>query len=153
NKARQSKGDDGSIAPWPDPVSLDNAPELVPFPAGVLPRALEQLVQEISWAFNVPTDFAAVPLLVLASGAIGNSRHLAVSANHLQAPCLYAAIVGRPGTNKSGPLNLLRRPLDTAQRTFLQDWQRQKIAWEESNEDTRGLRPAPKRCIVSDVTT
>src|SRR5262249_38983310 len=41
----------------------------------------------------------------------------------------------------------------TAQRTFLQDWQRQKIAWEESNEDTRGLRPAPKRCIVSDVTT
>ncbi len=53
---------------------------------------------EAAWAFNCPPDFVGVPLLTLAGGGIGNSRHLAITRTHTQAPCVYAAFIGRPGT-------------------------------------------------------
>jgi hypothetical protein len=139
--------------PWEPPIPLGEAPEAPAFPVEVLPAPLGRLVTEVAWAMNCPADYVGVPLLALAGGALANSRHLALTATHWQAPALYAAYVGRPGTAKSSPLKLLRKPLDVAQQSWLQVWKQQVEAWEKKDPEARGPRPVPRRCIVSDVTT
>src|SRR5262249_3460472 len=57
------------------------------------------------------------------------------------------------GTAKSGPPKMLRRPLDRAERRYLENWQAELKACEEADEEQRGRRPVPKRCLVSDTTT
>jgi hypothetical protein len=140
-------------ADWPDPVPLGTPPEAPPFPLDVLPGPLHDFVAEAARALHCPADLVAVPLLVLAGGAAGNARHLALTASHVQAPCLYAVVIGRPGTAKSPALKLLRGPFDSAQQGYLEDWRAQHAAWEESEPAARGPRPVPRRCLLSDATT
>jgi DNA polymerase-1 len=139
--------------PWPDAIPLGEVPDVPPFPVAVLPGPMRRLVEETAWAMNCPLDFAAVPLLALAGGALGNARHLAITRTHTQPPLLYAVIVSLPGTTKSPVLKLLRRPFDDVQGRYLEEWRAQLDAWEQAEPDERGPRPVLKRCIVSDVTT
>jgi hypothetical protein len=141
------------LADWPDPVPLGAAPEAPPFPLDVLPGPLHHFVAEAARALHCPADLVAVPLLVLAGGAAGNARHLALTASHVQAPCLYAVVVGRPGTAKSPALKLLRGPFDSAQQDYLEAWREQYALWEQSEPAARGPKPAPRRCLLSDATT
>ncbi len=153
---RNGRAITSKAAPWPDPVPLGEIPEVLPFPIDVLPHPMRRLTEEVAWALNCPTDFVAVPLLALAGGALANSRHLAVTRTHIQAPCMYVSYVGRPGTSKSAPLKLLRGPFDTIQKRWIDQWRRQVKALEEVdtvNTGSRGLRPTLRRCIISDVTT
>jgi hypothetical protein len=138
---------------WPDPIPLGETPNVPGFPVEVLPGPMRGLVEEIAWAMNCPTDFAAVPLLTIAGGALGNSRHLAIARTHTQPPLLYTGIIAPPGTVKSPVLKLLRRPLDRVQQRYLDDWHAQMEAWGEAEQEDRGPKPILKRCIVSDVTT
>jgi hypothetical protein len=100
--------------PWPDALPLGEAVDAPPFPLDVLPPRLSRLVEEIAWAVNCPPDFPGLAMLALAGGALGNARHLAVTRTHIQAPILYVAYVGRPGSGKSAPLRITRRPFDAA---------------------------------------
>ena len=84
---------------------------------------------------------------------IGNSRHLAITRSHTQAPCLFMGCVGRPGTTKTAPLKILRKPVDAIQQNHLLAWQKDMEAWEADEEDERGPRPIPKRVVVGDTTT
>jgi hypothetical protein len=138
---------------WPKPIPLGEVVESQPFPENVLPAALQRLVEETAWAMNCPQDFVAVPLLTMAGGAIANSRHLAITRTHTQSPCLFAAIVGRPGSSKSNPIKLLRKPFDVAQERLFDDFDRKFVAWEEAEGNDRGKKPVPQRCVVQDITT
>ena len=92
-------------------------------------------------------------MLAVAGGAIGNSRHLAITRTHHQPPLLYAAIVGGPGTTKSPALSLVRRPLDRAQERYRAEWRKEMDAWRQSEKEDRGPRPMMRRCVCSDTTT
>src|SRR5262249_40108540 len=87
--------------PWQEPVPLSETPEAAAFPITVLPGYCLRYVEEVAWALNCPIDFVAVPLLAIAGGAIGNSRRLAITQPHHQSACLFAVIVGDPGSSKS----------------------------------------------------
>jgi hypothetical protein len=139
--------------PWPDLLPLGEPPSAPDFPVDVLPGYAADMARETSWAMNVPVDLAAVPLLVLAGGAIANSRRLAITVSHTQSGCLYAAIICPPGANKSAPVQLLRQPLELVQQQYLDEWRKALGNWENADEEKRGPRPVPKRCIVSDTTT
>jgi hypothetical protein len=150
-------------------------PDVAPFPVDVLPVRLRQLVEEIAFAVNCPVDYAAIPLLVFAGGAIANSRQLAITTTHRQSACIYGAYVGRPGTTKSAPLKILRRPFDRVQTRHFQAWLGEMEEWQELQERRKkrgrkskqddgeatedggggkaGPKPILKRVIVSDTTT
>ncbi len=142
-----------SAADWPDPIPLGEVPTVPPFPVDVLPAKLQALVRETAQAMNCPPDYVGVPMLAMAGGAIGNAYHLTLAQGHTQAPCLYAAPIGRPGTCKSAPLKMLRRPFDEAQRRYLDTWRKEMLEWKEKKEDDRGPLPVLRRCIVADITT
>jgi hypothetical protein len=138
--------------PWPDPIPLGEPPPVLPFPIETLPVAARRMAEETAWAMNVPIDLVAPPMLALAGGAIANARHLAITRTHTQSPCLFAAVVGPPGTARTPVLKLLRQPIDQAQETRLEEWQKAKSAWEAA-EEAEGQKPVLRRCIVSDITT
>jgi hypothetical protein len=142
-----------ALPEWPDPIPLGEAVEVPEFPAAVLPVPVRRLAEETAWALNVPLDLVALPLLALAGGALANARHVALTPTHTQPPCLYAGVISPPGGAKSPVLKLLRRPLDYAQKRYLDEWRQALAAWEQSEADDRGPRPVPTRCIVSDITT
>jgi hypothetical protein len=77
--------------------------------------------------------------LALAGGALANSCPLAITRTHPQSPGLFAAVVSRPGSAKSPALKLGRRPFDLVQARWLEEWQAEIDAWEETKE--RGPRP------------
>jgi hypothetical protein len=153
-RSNNSDGDPSSRAKpseWPDFVLLSQIPTADPFP-DVLPATLQTFVEEAALTMNCPIDFAAGPMIALAGGAIGNSRHLAITRSHSQAPCLFSVTVAPPGAGKSPVLKDLRKPFDEAQRQYLEHWKREVTGWEEKEEGSRGPKPTPRRCIVSDIT-
>jgi DNA polymerase-1 len=142
-----------AVTSWPDPVPLGEVPEAPSFPVDVLPAPLARLVEEIAWAANVPPDMAAVPLITLAGGALANSRRLAITNSHFQSASLFAAVVCRPGSGKSIPLQTLGEPFNEIQFRWFQEWEAALAAWEQADEDERGPRPVCRQCLVDDITT
>jgi hypothetical protein len=63
-----------------------------------------------------PEDYVAVPMLVLAGLAIGATRRVALKAGWAESACLYAAVVGSPGTTKSPVLKAVVAPVEARQR-------------------------------------
>jgi hypothetical protein len=82
----------------------------------VLPDDLARYVREGAKAMGCPDDYLAVPLLVIAGAAIGGSRVIEAKRGWREASCLYAALVGDPGTTKSPALKLVTAPFEGIQR-------------------------------------
>jgi hypothetical protein len=141
---------------WPEPAPLGDEPGVPVFPLDVLPGPVRRFVTEGADALPCPPDYVAVPLLVLAGGAVGASRALAVKEGHVQRAALYAAVVGPPGSAKSPALDLAAAPaLDTDGR-LLDAWRERLAAYEdelpECESDAKPPRPVLERVTVNDAT-
>ena len=110
-------------------------------------------MEEISWAVNCPPDFAAIPLLALAGGAIGNTRRLAITKTHTQSACLFAVLVGNPGSGKSPALEQIVAPLEDAEILFREQHHRDVAEWDADDDPDRGPKPILRRALVDDVTS
>lgn len=137
---------------WEPPIPLNEVPPPEPFPLEVLPAGLREFVEEAAWALNCPSDFAAVPLLGLAGGAIGNTRRLAITRTHTQSACLFAVVVGSPGSGKSPALQVVAEPFEAQEKGYRLDWQRQMDEWRQA-ADEQTPKPRPRRLLLDDVTT
>jgi hypothetical protein len=136
--------------PWPRPVPLNVLPDAPAFPLAVFPYNLRRYCEEVAWAVNAPADFAAVPMLAAAGAALGNSRWLSVTRSHHQPPTIFAAIVGRPGSGKSTPLDFVVAPLHAAEARHYAAWKQDRDQKEEEGKKAKGK--ALKRCLVDDTT-
>lgn len=167
NGSGEPKGED--VTPptppqWPDPVPLGELPEAAAFPITTLPKKLIPFVDEVAGSLNAPTDFAAVPLLAIAGGAIGNSRRLAIHDSHTQGAVLFACIIGSPGSGKSPALGKVAAPLEIAERRFYREFEQAVKEWaksqkakdgdgEEEGEGEEDERPKLRRQLLDDATT
>lgn len=138
--------------PWGKPIPLNAAPKAEPFPLEVLPVRLARFVQECAWACNCPLDFVALPLLSVAGGIVGNSRRLSITRSHRQSACLWAVIVGPPGSGKSAPLDLLKEPLEQIDREQFADFKQKLADWNTSPLENRGPKPTPVRLLIENST-
>jgi hypothetical protein len=119
---------------WEPPVPLAELPEAPPFPLDVLPGRLRRFVEEAAAALECPPDYFAVPLLVMAGGAIGASRVLAVKRTHVQRACLYAAVIGPPGSLKSPALEIVTSPVHEAEEELHQHWKEAMTKYKDALE-------------------
>ncbi len=155
-------------AGWPEPVPLGEVPPPPPFPLEVFPECLRRFVAEGSAALPCPPDYIAVPTLVMAGGAVGASRTLAIKGGHCQRAALYAAVVGPPGSAKTPALELALAPTREAEECLHQAWQERLKAFEAEQEAHEQMlkqgareggeaprppaRPALGRLTVNDTT-
>jgi hypothetical protein len=152
---------------WEPPIPLADVPEVPPFPIDVLPEPLGRFVAEAARALDCPADYLGVPLLVLAGAALGGSRALEIKTGYEQRPCLYAAIVGPPGSTKSPALALVAQPLQEESWRLKAQWDRAMVEYEAdlakheasrknigaAARDPRPVKPLLRRLVASDATT
>jgi hypothetical protein len=143
----------GDPEPWPPPIPLGTVPAAQPFPLDVLPQKSAAFVQDAAAAISCPEDYIAVPMLVLAGSALGTSRALEIKAGYTERACLYAVVVGPPGTAKTPALKLAAGPVYQEQGRRMLTYQQQKECYDEQDGDRRGRPPKPSTAYVSDITT
>lgn len=140
----------GEPQPWEETVPIDEGLPAEPFPLDVLPEGLRRFVEESAWAINCPVDFVAVPVLVAAGAAIGNTYRLAITRTHTQGAVLFACVVGLASSGKSPALELVVDPFERAQWRYLQDFKHRQKAWK--NEGCQGEPPQLRQLVVDDAT-
>ena len=94
----------------------------VEFPVGMLPPVLRQFVEAVAETLPVPPDLVALPTLVAAGAAIGNSRRIQLKESWTEPAAIYGAIVSRPGSLKTPALDAAVAPIRAADIADSRTW-------------------------------
>lgn len=139
-----------------------DAPTVDPFPVDVFPAAIQEVVALTAHHLQYRPDWIGASILYAASVAVGNTIGTCYN-GWRQMGTLYLAIVGLPGTNKSGPPEFALAPLRQANAEQYRKYKAEREAfshWLDLSKKERaeeGLPaqmnpPAYKTLLVSDVT-
>lgn len=124
--------------------------DYTPFPVSSLPSPLREYVAEGAEALKCDPSYLALPMLVTAGSAIGNSSRIRLTPTRSQPPVLWGGIVGDSGAGKSEPLNLATKPAWRRQRKLLNEhkaamatYRTDHADWKKQAKDDRGDEPDP----------
>lgn len=128
-----------------------------PFPIDVFPPRLQSFVREAARSLECPPDYIAAPMLAAAGGVIGMSVNVEVKAHYSEAPNLFLAVVGPPGTKKSPALKAVCRPLEEIDRRNKAIYDIDKAKYERDKaEHQKGqvppTPPAMTELVLDDAT-
>ncbi len=162
----QANGDYGDYGDYGDPIR--NLPAVEGFPVGAMPKACRRLIEESGKAIGCPTDFVALPMLVVLGTAIGNSRVLKLKEGWEEGATIYGAVVAEPGEKKSPAASVAMEPATRAQATLkgaylekLDEHQREMREYEVDKRDAQKqghaappppVPPRMGRVMVEDAT-
>jgi hypothetical protein len=121
-----------------------------PFPLDTLPRDVQAFVRTVADAIHCPLDYVAMPLLVYASAAIGNSACLEIKRGWREYARFWLAIVGDPGDKKSPALAAVHRMIEDLQRAHHATWETERERWRR--EGSEGSEPPLTQLYTSDAT-
>jgi len=86
-----------------------------PFRLDLLPGPLADYARQVAFSHGVDESFVGLPMLAVAGAAMGNAWRLrCVKRTFIVPPILWVALVSYSGSNKSGPLLEVVKPLKTA---------------------------------------
>lgn len=111
-----------------------------PFPLDALPAPCARLARELAAAVPCPPDFVGVPLLAVASAAIGASRRLRIKPGHHEEARLLTATCGRPGSGKSPGFREALRPAWAWQAEALAACQAERVEYARTQEEHEAAR-------------
>lgn len=93
------------------PAQQDEQSTWEPFPVACLPKEIGVFVETAARAHSVDPVNVALHILAVASAAGGTAFQLELKPGWRAFPALWTVVVARTGANKSGPLELVVRPL------------------------------------------
>jgi len=111
-------------AEWPDPVPLpDELPPVPRFDSELLPAILRRRADDIANRMQCPSEYVAVGLLSVLSGAIGRNCGILPKRydDWIVVPNLWSAVVGRPGVMKTPALGEVLQPIRELEREAAED--------------------------------
>jgi hypothetical protein len=133
-----------------------------PFPVEVYPQAMQQIITATNESLNFPVDFIGASMLYAACVAIGNTFRVEVKTGWQESAVLYLALVGRPGTNKTHPLQFALRPILEHDNGTYQEYEKQKKEYDRAAkatkkdngqvEDDEPEKPVLKQILLRDTT-
>jgi len=130
--------------------------KIVPFPEEVFPKEIRDIVNDYARALNINKDYAYGAILFSFSAAIGTSYILRVKKGWEEMGNLFIALVGKPGINKSSPISIFTKVLETLDGALNDDYQTKMKEYRErkaSKDDTIHLEEPIRRQIVIKDTT
>jgi hypothetical protein len=145
--ASGTRAEGGSRAAPAVPPAL---PAVDAFPVEIFPAPLARFVEEGATALGCPSDYFAVPMLVLAGAAIGTARAISPKASWTEHPSLFACVIGPPASGKSPALNEVATPLGQRQSELEADFRRDWAAYESALERHKAQRRRSRRSGTSD---
>lgn len=122
----------------------------VQFPIDVFPVQMQHIITETNGGLNFPIDFISASLLFAAATAIGNTYKVYKNQAWSEPCLLWVVLVGRPGTNKSHPLNFALRPIQERDKELYRIY-KNELANHLLDPDSVA-KPTLKKSIVADIT-
>ena len=148
----------------PKPAKPTAEVEVPPFPLDALPDLLADYVRELERCNSFPVDYTASAFLFASSVCIGNAVHVKVKEGYTMPPVLWISLVGKPGTNKTHPLELALKPLKDRDADAFDRYRTDKRVWEQEQAERKrnakdevsmeGSKPRPNWSLhlVTDAT-
>lgn len=130
------------------------APGENPFPVGVLPVRLRQIVYEYTRVTGTPTDFLAGAMLTVAGTAIGNSVR-GKAGTHPVIAALFVCGVASSGAGKSEPIKEALTPLKNIDKEAWKEYEILLEKWHAADSGKgkkKSPPPRPKVTVPSDMT-
>ena len=93
-----------------DPEESD-AQDRTHFPMHLFPKQIAEYAKAVAGSHVVDPSFTCLPIIGCAAAAIGNAWRLKLKAGFTVPPTLWIGLVADSGSNKSGPLAELVKPL------------------------------------------
>lgn len=156
----ETRGLTSSFAEQMQIEALENMSEMelkpkLHFPIESFPKQIQNIVKELNEKLNFPVDFTACSMLYAASVAIGNTYKLRYLWD--EKPNLFMIIVGKPGTNKSHPVEFAIKPILEKDATLFKEFDSLSEQFEKENRQSKMTdsipllsKPVLKKHIVSD---
>jgi hypothetical protein len=124
------------------------------FPVGAFPKSIQELILELRDKLNFPVDYTGSAILFAASVAIGNSVKVKIKEGWTEQATLFIALVGRPGSSKSHPLEFAVKPLQEKDNILFENYdfqlrEYQKLSGEDQKE---AVKPVFKQTLLNDFT-
>lgn len=94
----------------------------MPFPMESLPEPIGRFAIACSASLSAPVELVAIPALVVAAAAIGNSRAIRLKPGWTEPASLFAAVVSPSGAMKSPALNMAAKPLQALDSPKWRTW-------------------------------
>ncbi len=143
-------------------LNQSEQPTVGPFPTAVFPLPLQQVIEQTNRHSLYKPDWIGAAILYATSVAVGNCYGTRFN-TYEQKATIYLAIVGMPGTNKSGPLEFAVKPFRQVDKAAYHQYDQQKQGynrWQSLDKKQRreeGLPesmnpPVYRTIILSDVT-
>jgi hypothetical protein len=112
--APPAAGAAAGLEPWGDPVPLAAGPgagDLPPWPAGVLPEALQAYAEGVADSYQVPVDLVALSLLGVLAIAVQRKVQAEPQPDWTEQLALWACPIGESGSRRSAVLARVAAPL------------------------------------------
>ena len=162
---------------WPDPQEIKAALPAVPaFDLDLLPDVFRPFVKDSAERMGQPTDYFAIPLMIVAGAVLGSTWAVAPKANDrrwLVPPVLWGGVIARSGTKKSACISLAVQPAHEIEKMLaaahvqnLTAYSTQRIAYDNAVKMAQKaaakqqyiaippepVKPEPERLVVNDST-
>jgi hypothetical protein len=107
------------------------------FPLETIPPKMQYIIKSYVKCLNLNPDYSAAIILFAFASAIGGSRALRIRRSWIERPCLFMAIVGHTGINKSGVLSIFTKPLEDFDKMLYDSYadEQKKFKKDKSNKD------------------
>jgi hypothetical protein len=132
------------------------------FPIEIYPESIQELLISLKETQGMPVDFSSAALLFATSIAIGNSCSTGLNQWQPHFCKLYMILIGKPNTNKSGPLKFMLSPLQAMDGVSHEKYRNEMIEYnaftnlssQERKEQggEQPMKPVYKKFLVQDTT-
>lgn len=101
-----------------------------PFPTGDLFERLAEFVRVAARSIGCDESFLALPALAAVAAAIGTTRRVLLKSGWAEPLCIWAAIVGESGSQKTPAFAAVVKPFKRRQAELLKSWKLEREGYE-----------------------
>jgi hypothetical protein len=138
---------------------LESNPQKLNLPLEVFPQHIKTIIQKAYDTLRYPQDYLASSILYTVSVAVGNTHWVEMKKGWVQNAILFLTLVGRPGVNKSSPLDFAVEPIRKKDAKIFKNYMEELNEYNLMTPKERkeqGLKmvekPALSKYLVSDFT-
>jgi len=140
-----TKGNGGSSS---EKASEPN--DIYNFPVQVFPEWIQEFIHEHKQKKNFPVEYTSAGVMAALSLACGNNRY--IEQPFLTKAAIWIALVGKPGVNKTHPLNAALAPFKEIDEKLFNEYEPLKRAYDKAPERSKPDEPKLKQLTVNDTT-
>jgi hypothetical protein len=115
---------------WDEPFAF-RLPPVEPFPLDVYPVQVGFLIEQGAVAVGCSPDFLAMPVLAVASAAIGRSAALKLKDGYVASASVYIVNISVAGDGKSPALKAVVKPLEHIDQCYDAEFRKEMIEYEK----------------------